>query len=110
MLLTRNLFLAFPQEFIQFESIASCKESRSNILRVFKPATPSLNAMIDNSNTASECEMYCALKKGCWGCINISNEKFQWNAVTECKMESGQNETVTQSLSQKPGMLFPTYF
>ena len=102
---------AFPQEFVKVENSSFCKENFTNVLKVFTIPDYVANDHVKNNAVMNDCEIYCALEITCLACIKVCNKECQWNAVTNCdQKKSSANDSVTQSLSQKPGKLIPMFY
>ena len=65
----------------------------------------SSNSSISTDMIISECEIYCALERRCWGCLKVCNVTCQWIAVTNCDKRTREKHSIKQNLSQKTGKI-----
>ena len=59
------------------------------------------NGVVSFVNT-KECELYCATKRSCCGCIQVCNVTCQWNAISDCERMMTSNQGSEKCLSEKP--------
>ena len=86
------------------ENDATCKQNITDILKVFELPEPSTNNDTRIDMAATNCKIYCASERSCWGCLMVCKKNCKSNAIRNCEKRNGAKHSVDQSVSQKPGI------
>ena len=97
------MFQAFPDDFTEVKNTTSCKENGTKAVKSFNCLDTARNPMIRKSLLQIDCELYCTLEDGCWGCMESCHELCQWNAIMHHDLNDYFENATVKTVTQKTG-------